>query len=678
MGFALAILVAMPASPAFADSVNITEPGGGAVLNSASVTVAGRAEVPPPTLSIPLTTLESVIVTVGDKTVTAANCSGRTSCDFRATFTLPLNGPYKADVVAKPNGLLAGDASKESRSFAVAAPPARPVLAVPKVTDARNVELSWTRNTEPDMLYYAVFRKDPGASTSIQVGGKVAQPASGSRVTFVDTTIPGVAGGEYSYQVVAVRNGASGSVDTEKPSDPSAAGTATLPVSSSTSSSAVPGPGAPAAGPTTTVRPGAAAGVDLSGFLSSRSQPVTLPAITVPEPPDTGFSGSLPFGAPPGEELEEGEAEAVPPRSSPGSSVISIDAGRPLVPVAGGLVLLLLAMHLRLLGRRVKEPTGSDLDLDLTPHIPAPAAVLAAARPAAAPAGMRAHPYDIEAEDTAAADAEREEDWAARSPEPATVPAAARKPVPVGVRKRTPKRVPVGGPPRPEPRPEPVPVAHVEPEPTAVPDTRPTPVPGPARKAKRHPRPQPVAARQPEPMPQPVASQELDPQPARVLVAPPEPEPRAEPEPEPLPVPTPTPAPKHEPEPVPEMETQPVPVASIEPDPVPVASIEPEPEPVASIEPEPEPEPVVPIEPEPVPLAHLEPEPVPVASIEPEPEPVALEPEPVPEPVALWGPPEPENLPEPEPEPPVVVPDEIEIIEMVSSTRRRPVRVGSR
>ncbi|HEV2758763.1 MAG TPA: hypothetical protein VGV86_04275, partial [Acidimicrobiales bacterium] len=480
VGLTLVILVTMPASPAFADSVTITEPGGNAVLNSSSVTVGGRAEVPPPTLGIPLTTLESVTVTVGDKTLAAANCSGKTSCDYQVTFPLPLNGPYKADVVAKPNGLLAGDASKESRSFAVAAPAARPVLAAPKVTDARNVELSWSRNTEPDMLYYAVFRKDPGASKSFQVGGKVTQPRSGSRVTFVDTTTSGVPGGEYSYQVVAVRNGASGSADTEKLSEPSAAGRATLPMSSTTSSTAVPAPGTPVAGPTTTMKPGSAAGIDLSGFLSSRSQPVTLPVITVPELPDTGFSGNLPFGArPPGEELEEGEADAVPPRDSlesRGSSAVSVAAGRPLVPVAGGMVLLLLAMHMRLLGRRVREPAG-DTSLDLAPHTPAPGAGPAARPLASAPVEPQASRtlYDIEAEDTADVGAEQEEDWSAQAPEPPPPPApapaaaaaaaAARKPVAGGVRKRPP-RLPVAIAPRSVPLPEPVPVAPVEPEPT--------------------------------------------------------------------------------------------------------------------------------------------------------------------------------------------------------------------
>ncbi len=79
---------------------------------------------------------------------------------------------------------------------------------------------------------------------------------------------------------------------------------------------------------------------------------------------------------------------------------------------------------------------------------------------------------------------------------------------------------------------------------------------------------------------------------------------------------------------------------------------------------------------EPIPPA-AEPEPEP----QPQPQPVvaAQEPEPEPEPevVTLWAPtPEPE--PEPEPEPPAIDPDAIEVVEVVSSNRRRLARSGSR
>lgn len=472
----LATLVAGPASPAAAEAViTIDSPRADPPLESASVTVSGKAESAAPLINM----VKRVTLTIKDTAPFTIECTAQ-PCAFKWTPSLPLNGPYEVSVAAVEAVQLLGtegDTSRQVRRFAVAAPPARPVLDTPKVTAGRTVELSWSRNAEPDMLYYAVFRRDPGASRFLQVGGKVAQPPPGTRPAFSDTTTSGFSGGEYSYQVVAVRKGASGTADTEKLSEPSALAGAAVPAPPTTIATAVPAPGTPA----TTVKPGPPAGVDLSGFLSSRAQPVTIAPITVPEPPDTGFSGSLPFGAAlPSEELEEGEAEAVPPRDARGSSVVRIDAGRPLVPVAAGLVLLLLAMHMRVLGRRVKAPADHDLAVDLAPHTPA-AAVPVAPPADDPPPGQDL--YDIETETTMAPDTDWEEDWAAQAAEPEPVPVAEVAPEPEPV---------------PEPEPEPVPVAEVAPEPV------------------REPEPELVA----EPVPEP----ELE---IMELWAPPEPEPPA-------------------------------------------------------------------------------------------------------------------------------------------------------
>jgi len=457
----LAILVAAPASPAAAEAViTIDAPRANPPLESASVTVSGRAE----SANTLLNYVKRVTLTIKDRAPFTVECTTQ-PCPFKWTPSLPLNGPYEVNVAAvEAVNVLGteGETFRQGRRFAVAAPAARPVLDTPKVTAGRTVELSWSRNTEPDMLYYAVFRRDPGASKSLQVGGKITQPPPGSRPAFTDTTTSGFSGGEYGYQVVAVRKGASGTADTEALSEPSALAAAAVPAPPTTVPSPVPAPGAPSAGPATTVKPGAAAGVDLSGFLSSRAQPVTVSPITVPEPPDTGFSGNLPFGAGlPSEELEDGEAEAVPPRDARGSSVVGLDASRPLVPVAAGLVLLLLAMHLRVLARRVKAPEDNDLAVDLAPHTPAGAA------PVAPPAGdppPRQGLYDIEAEAPMAPDTDWEEDWAAQAAEPDPMPVAEVEPEPVlePVLEPDPE-------PEPEPEPEPVPVAVVEPEPAPVP-----------------------------------------------------------------------------------------------------------------------------------------------------------------------------------------------------------------
>lgn len=422
---AAAALVATPASPASAQSgptITITEPKTGQILEVPAVSVKGSVEAGT------LYQVKEVTLAIGTQAPQKAPCTGP-QCSFSGNLALPpVNGPYQLKVTASTEtllGLLAGPSAERVLPFAVAAPPKAPVLDTPKVTDARTVELSWSRNTEADMLYYVVFRKDPGGSAVVPVSGKVDQPPPGSKARFTDTTTSAFNGGAYAYQVAAVRKGSSGTDATEAKSA-SASVTATVPAPPTTTTVAPP-PGSPAAaGPTTTAKPGPPAGVDLSGFLSSRSQPVVLPPITVPEPPDTGF-GSLPFGArPPGEDLEEGDADAVLPKDARRStSVISrIDPSRPLVPVAGGLVLLLLATHMRVLNRRVKPASG-----DLT-VVEGPAPRAGAMEIVPAPAFAVVDEPDSE------------EDWA-----------------PVGVAIETD--------PEPEIEPGPEPVAELEPEPVA-------------------------------------------------------------------------------------------------------------------------------------------------------------------------------------------------------------------
>ena len=436
----LSVLVATPAPPAGAEeggpAITIDSPRAEPPLESASVTVSGSAS------SATLYRMKDVTLTIGSETRTKT-CA-ESPCSFSWTVTRPANGRYDFKLVATqalPLVGTAGPSNERSRSFFVAAPAAKPVLDPPKVNEARNTELSWTRNTEPDMLYYALFRKDPGGSKYLPVGTTIPQPTSGSKVSYTDSTTSAFTGGEYSYQVVAVRKGAGGAWPAEIASEPSSVRVATVPAPPATTSTTGVGapPGSPAAGagPTTTAKPGTSAGVDLSGFLSTRSQPVTLPAITVPEPPDTGFQGNLPFGArPPGEELEEGEEEAVLPDDARRSIISRISPGRPLVPVAGGLVLLLLAMHMRVLNHRIKVAPEKDLPVDDPPArapAPAPAPVRASApAPAPEPAPEpRPHPqpvsqpapvlYDVD-EEWAVEESLADEEWAPVAPEPEPEP----------------------------------------------------------------------------------------------------------------------------------------------------------------------------------------------------------------------------------------------------------------
>ena len=431
----LSLLVATPASPAGAEEggpeITIDSPRAEPPLESATVTVSGSA------VPAYLYRMRDVSLTVGSDTK-KITCTD-SPCSFSWTVSRPANGRYELKVVATqalPLVGTPGPPNSQSRVFYVGAPAARPVLDPPKVNEARNTELSWSRNTETDLLYYAVFRKDPGGSKYLPVATNVAQPGSGSKVSYTDTTTSAFNGGDYSYQVVAVRKGAGGNWPKEIASEPSGARSATVPAPPTTTSTTVagapPGSPPPSAAPSTTVKPGTSAGVDLSGFLSARSQPITLPTITVPEPPDTGFQGTLPFGVrPPGDDLEEGDAEAVLPNDAPRSIISRISPGRPLVPVAGGLVLLLLAMHMRLLSHRVK---AADADLPVDAGV-APVATAATAATAVAPAPpRRPEPpapapalYDVDDDWGVEVDADADEAWA---PEPAPEPKAQPEPEP--------------------------------------------------------------------------------------------------------------------------------------------------------------------------------------------------------------------------------------------------------
>lgn len=346
-----ALLAVGPAPPAGAEPViTVTNPPEGATLDSAAVAVSGRVQP-----GAVLATVKDVTLEVGGASFKAP-CT-TSPCNFAWTPSLPANGRYELKVSAT-EALIGSSSSTLSRNFVVDAPPAKPVLDAPRITEGRTVELSWSRNTEPDMLYYAVFRKDPAGSTFLPVG-KVDQPPTGRSVAFTDATTT-LNGGDYAYQVVAVRRGGA---KAETASTPSSARTAAVPVPPTTTA---PAPGSPpvGAGNTTTVKPGSAAGVDLSGFLAARAGVTPSPPPTILEPPDPGFKGNLPFDAPPpGQDLEEGGAQAVPPSTGRSTPVVGLDSARPLVPVAGGLILLLLAVHLRLLNRRLKPVAGADLPI---------------------------------------------------------------------------------------------------------------------------------------------------------------------------------------------------------------------------------------------------------------------------------------------------------------------------
>lgn len=292
---------------------------------------------------------------------------------FSGRVRASATGRYRVKVEASGRGVLGEPRSGTgfSGTFRVKAPPARPTDVKAEVSPERIVTVSWARNNEPDLLHYTVNRKNMADGSSAPVGGKVAQPASG-RVSFVDP-VPALVGGDFSYDVFAVAPGPT----------PGSPPLTSLPGTSDKVAVAAPPGGAAGSG-------AGGPGAGFAGFPPAQPNSTAASRPRFAEAPDTGFSESLPFGArPPGEQLEEGEEAAEPRTLDVGTTTTTsefVARGRPLVPVAAGAILLLLALHLRLLNSRAKAtpaavsgPAHTDLaplgfpPLDLAPVAEPPA-----------------------------------------------------------------------------------------------------------------------------------------------------------------------------------------------------------------------------------------------------------------------------------------------------------------
>ncbi len=313
------------------------------------------------------------------------------------------NGRYRVEVVAFKSVLAPGVADLKGtgpRTFGLAAPPRAPQDVKTEVSPERVVTVSWARNVEPDMISYAVLRRDPGAETYRQVG-TVGQPTS-ERVSFSDS-FPASVGGDFTYQVRAVRRGA----------------TPRSTVLSELTTSEKVSVGAPPAG---SVVPGAGGpGLGFGTFPPAQPNSTAAARPRALETPDTGFSKTLPFGArPPGEELAEVEEAAEPRSLDVGTTTTteSVTQGRPLVPIAAGAILLLLALHLRLLNSRAKAapaavsgPAHTDLAPLDVPPVDRPALEPRAPEPAYDPP-PRAALFDYEAQEPF--EPLDDQEWAAR------------------------------------------------------------------------------------------------------------------------------------------------------------------------------------------------------------------------------------------------------------------------
>ncbi len=269
------------------------------------------------------------------------------------------NGPYHVDATANATDPVWGKSNdaKASTDFAVVVPPPD-VTGVTAAVDKQNRStiVSWDRDaTTPDIQAYFIWRKGPD-DKDFRAIAQTPQLDNGARVTVIDFDTAN-RGGDYVYEIETRRNGPSGDSTSYVPSDRS---------KSMSNKVTVPNP-PPGATTTPTTAPrgngpppvlkGTPSGVNRnSGFSGSNfGSPSASPSTTESVTPDPGFVRGLPdAGENPGAD-GEGDNSAV--AVTPGRHSSSNGRGY-LVPVAGGAVLFLGALHLRLFKKRLDEPIG--------------------------------------------------------------------------------------------------------------------------------------------------------------------------------------------------------------------------------------------------------------------------------------------------------------------------------
>jgi hypothetical protein len=206
---------------------------------------------------------------------------------------------------------------------------------------------------------YYVWRKGPGDKDFTAIV-QVPQLSTGARVNVTDNGSQ-YKGGDYLYQIEERRNGASGDGSSYIGSDRTAKESQSNKVTVAAPPPGVTAPPttAPKGGGAPPIVKGTPSGVNRnSGFSGSGSSATTPTSIAVT--PDPGYVHGLPDagGATPGSDnSSEGDNSAVavtPGRHSSSNRGI-------LVPIAGAGVLLLGALHLRILKKRLDEPPSSGL-----------------------------------------------------------------------------------------------------------------------------------------------------------------------------------------------------------------------------------------------------------------------------------------------------------------------------
>lgn len=360
---AVAAVLLLTAGPAVADgpSVTINSPVD-KVVEDANEVVTGTARTDP------LHTVQSVRVTVRPLSgAEPRSCDAPVAGDggFACSPGLRVNGPYEVEVTATDALLvdLVGSrrTGRTTASFKVEVAPAPPRDVKVEAGADRRVTISWARNTEPDLKGYQVARLAPGSSSPTVVAN-VPQSA-GPRISAVDATVPPI-GGSYRYVVIAVRPDRDGNVSTRATS--SSAATSVDVAAAPTGAGGPPGAGAigpgpgPGAGgaPSSMVTGGPKSALDVSSFLSRTGG--APPSLAVPggvEVPVDDGSSEVPFAVPGGDIEEESDDSSDP--AALGTSDSAANERALFVPIAAGLLLCVLALHLRQFNRTVLDPPAA-------------------------------------------------------------------------------------------------------------------------------------------------------------------------------------------------------------------------------------------------------------------------------------------------------------------------------
>ncbi|MGH9179291.1 MAG: fibronectin type III domain-containing protein, partial [Acidimicrobiales bacterium] len=205
----VAAATVVTAAPASAHAtVSLRSPGVGQRLTAASGTVSASVSLGThPTGGTEVSKVDMTIDQVGTNRSPIEASATPSGGNVSFPFNLPYNGRYRVSVRAawSHTGLVLGEstgtANDGPRDFVVVAPPASPTdVKVAVDATARSVTVTWKPNAEPDMLFYVVQRAK-GTSNEFTVLGKATE------AKFVDASTA-EAGGDYRYQVVAVRAGA--------------------------------------------------------------------------------------------------------------------------------------------------------------------------------------------------------------------------------------------------------------------------------------------------------------------------------------------------------------------------------------------------------------------------------------------------------------------------------------